>query len=83
MPVSAMDKQSPRYRKGVSCPHCHERRDDDRAARFAERQRQIDLARERGEAHIGQEMETLMRERREAKLRFKDGQRRSEAGNEE
>ena len=83
MPVSATDKQSPRYRKGVSCPHCHERRDEDRAARFAERQRQIDLARERGEQHIGQEMEPLMRERREAKLRFKDGQRRSEAGNEE
>ena len=83
MPVSAMDKQSPHYRKGVSCPHCYERRDEDRAARFAERQRQIDLARERGEQHIGQEMETLMRERREAKLRFKDGQRMSEAGNQE
>ncbi len=78
MPISGEDKQNPLYEKGVSCPHCHERRTGERARRLAERQRQIDLARERGEPHIGQDMTPLMRERRRAKLRHKREQRESE-----
>jgi len=79
MPISAADKKSPHYRKGVSCPHCHARQTSDRATRLAERERQISLARERGEAHIGQDMEPLMRERRQAKLRFKAEQRKTQS----
>ena len=82
MPVSETDMKSPHYRKGVSCPHCHDRHDDDRAARFAERQRQIDLARARGGQHIGQGVEALIREGRKAKLRHKNEQRRSDKSNE-
>ncbi len=75
MPISAADKQSPHYRKGVSCPHCHERQSGDRAKRFAERQRQVDLAQTRGEPHIGQDMTKLARDRRQQKLRHKEAQR--------
>ncbi len=78
MPISKEDKRSPLYEKGVSCPHCHSRQRGERTRRLAERQRQIDLARERGEPHIGQDMTPLMRERRQAKLRHKREQRESE-----
>ena len=78
MPISDEDKQSPLYEKGVSCPHCQERQTGERAKRFAERQRQVDLARARGEQHIGQDMAGLMRERRQQKLRHKREQRKSE-----
>ncbi|MGI9643108.1 MAG: rhodanese-related sulfurtransferase [Acidimicrobiia bacterium] len=41
------------YRTGVTCPECFDTITDDRKARFAERQRQIDLAAERGTQHLG------------------------------
>ena len=53
MPVSAGDKASPHYVDGVSCPHCHDARDEDQRAGYAERQRQVALAEARGEGHIG------------------------------
>jgi len=37
----------------VSCPACYSERSDDDRARFAERQRQIALAKKRGKQHIG------------------------------
>ena len=76
MPISDQDKQSPHYRKGISCPHCHQRQTSERAGRFAERQRQVDLARERGEQHIGQDMGALMQERKQTKKRHKGQQRK-------
>lgn len=55
-PMSSQDLESPDYREGVSCPKCIDDLDDERAGRLEERQRQVRLARERGEAHIGAEM---------------------------
>ena len=52
-PLSSEDLESPDYREGVSCPRCVNETDEDRRARLEERRRQILLARERGEAHIG------------------------------
>ena len=42
------------YVKGVSCPNCIEEFSAEDKARFAERQKQMQLARERGETHIGE-----------------------------
>ncbi|MGR6328658.1 oxygen-dependent tRNA uridine(34) hydroxylase TrhO [Sphingomonas sp. XXL09] len=53
MPVSPADRASPLYEEGVSCPHCHASRDTEAKARAAERHRQVTLAAERGEAHVG------------------------------
>jgi len=53
LPLSAADRGHSAYREGVSCPHCIHRFSDADRARFAERQRQLQLARSRGEAHIG------------------------------
>ncbi len=52
-PLSPADRASPHYTEGVSCPHCHARIDTDRRARLAERQRQVVLAEQRGERHVG------------------------------
>ncbi|MCF8707100.1 oxygen-dependent tRNA uridine(34) hydroxylase TrhO [Rhizorhapis sp. SPR117] len=53
MPLSPQDRASPLYVEGVSCPHCHDERDEAQRARYRERQRQIEAAQARGEAHIG------------------------------
>ena len=55
MPLSPADRELPSYRKGVSCRHCDDRLAPEDRERFSERQRQVDLARHRGEAHIGKE----------------------------
>ena len=55
-PLGPADRQHPAYREGVSCPQCLEQFSDDDRARFAERQRQIELAHGRGEAHVGAAM---------------------------
>jgi UPF0176 protein len=52
-PITEADKTSPFYERGVSCPRCHDMHTPEQKARFAERQRQVDLARERGEQHVG------------------------------
>ncbi len=52
-PLAAGDMASPDYREGVSCPACIGAFSDEDRARFAERQRQIALARERGGLHLG------------------------------
>lgn len=52
-PLSSEDLAAVAYREGVSCPHCIDELDDDRAARLEERRRQILLAERRGEKHIG------------------------------
>jgi len=53
-PITEDDKLTPAYEKGVSCPACIEEYNGADKARFAERQKQIGLARDRGEAHIGE-----------------------------
>ena len=52
-PLSNEDLASPDYREGVSCPRCIAGLDTERAGRLEERRRQVALARERGERHIG------------------------------
>jgi UPF0176 protein len=51
-PVTAADKASKAWEEGVSCPQCIDEFDAADRARFRERQRQIALARARGERHM-------------------------------
>lgn len=55
-PITETEKAHPLYVKGVSCPRCHNKMSDDQRARFAERQKQIELSRSRGQSHIGREV---------------------------
>ncbi len=52
-PLSSEDMLSPDFRQGVSCPKCVHMLDADRAVRLDERRRQVALAEQRGEKHIG------------------------------
>ncbi|MDJ0877968.1 MAG: rhodanese-related sulfurtransferase [Halieaceae bacterium] len=52
-PITEEDKQSPLYVKGVCCPYCHDKLSDEQKARFTERQKQVELAAQRNEQHIG------------------------------
>ncbi|MEL6678672.1 MAG: rhodanese-related sulfurtransferase [Pseudomonadota bacterium] len=51
-PLAPADLSHPSYRRGVSCHYCIDEYSDADRARFAERQRQIDLAKARGEDHL-------------------------------
>lgn len=53
MPLDAEARQSPKYVEGVACHHCHDVRTDEQRAAYAERQHQMDLAAEKGLAHVG------------------------------
>ena len=52
-PITEQDKLSDKYQKGVCCPSCYDTLSDEQKARFRERQKQVELARQRGEAHVG------------------------------
>ena len=52
-PLTQEDKQRASFEHGVSCLHCIDAYDDADRARFRERQKQIRLSKERGQAHIG------------------------------
>jgi UPF0176 protein len=47
-PLRPEDRLSPYYVEGVSCAKCHDERTEADRARYAERQRQVELARRRG-----------------------------------
>jgi len=55
-PLSADDQRHPDYEVGVCCPHCVSERPAAARAGFRERQRQILLAEQRGQKHIGAAM---------------------------
>jgi UPF0176 protein len=52
-PITAEEKTSPKYQAGVSCPNCYDSLTPEKRAAALERQKQVELARQRGEAHIG------------------------------
>ena len=52
-PITEEDKRSDKYQKGICCPLCFDKLTDEQMARFRERQKQMELAEQRGEAHIG------------------------------
>ena len=52
-PLSTEELKSPDYREGVSCPRCINELDSERAERLEERRKQVALAKQRGDKHIG------------------------------
>jgi UPF0176 protein len=53
MPLTEADRASPRFERHVCCPRCFDRLTPEKRAGLLERARQIELAAERGERHIG------------------------------
>jgi len=56
-PISEEDLWSPHYERGVSCPHCYSTLTPQKRASARERQKQEDIARRRGQKHIGAVMD--------------------------
>lgn len=52
-PITEEQKKSNYYVRGVSCPRCYDSLTDEQKLRFAEREKQVQLAKQRGEEHIG------------------------------
>ncbi|CAN7580918.1 rhodanese-related sulfurtransferase [Pseudorhodoferax sp. LjRoot39] len=52
-PLGPDERASALFVDGVQCPHCAARRDDRQRQGYRERQRQVELAAARGQAHIG------------------------------
>ncbi|GAA3565601.1 MAG: rhodanese-related sulfurtransferase [Pseudomonadales bacterium] len=66
-PITDADKQRPEYRQGVSCHQCADSLTEAQKARFAEREKQMQLARQRGETHVGGEAAHIIAERKARK----------------
>ena len=53
MPITKNDQLSPKYEAGISCPNCFDLKTPEQKKRYADRQKQIDLAKQRNENHLG------------------------------
>ena len=53
MPITEAEKKLDTYIEGISCLHCHDQVTEEQKQRYAQRQKQVKLAKARGEAHIG------------------------------
>jgi len=51
-PISPDERQSPNFEEGVSCSNCYDSLSNYDRDRFRERQKQINLAKDRGESHF-------------------------------
>ena len=54
-PLSPAEMKSAQYTPGISCPYCYDKVSEEKRASLMERQRQVLLAKQRGEAHIGEQ----------------------------
>ncbi|WP_010322763.1 rhodanese-related sulfurtransferase [Marinobacterium stanieri] len=75
MPITEEDKASDQYEQGVSCPHCHDRLTERQRERFLQREKQAQLAKARGEIHIGADANDTIEKRRQQKLAEREAQR--------
>ena len=76
-PITEEDKQSDQYLPGVSCPACYNSSSDTQRRRFEEREKQMRLAEQRGEAHIGTDARLQAKRNKKLKLQARESQRRN------
>ncbi len=69
LPITEAEKSSPHYEQGVSCPHCYDKVSAEQKARFSEREKQVALAKQRGETHIGKEAAKILANKRAEKIK--------------
>ena len=53
-PLSPTEMLSAQYTAGISCPYCYDTLTEEKRASLTERQKQVILAKQRGETHIGE-----------------------------
>lgn len=74
-PLSPADREHPHFIEGQSCHHCFNRLSQRQQQRVAERQKQVQLAQQRGSHHLGSDATEVMRQRRTTKAAQKHQQR--------
>lgn len=74
MPITEDDKLKPQYSKGISCHHCFDKLTNEQKERFAEREKQVALAKQRGEEHIGSEAVKVLHKRKQEKVAKRQAQ---------
>ncbi|RDV26010.1 rhodanese-related sulfurtransferase [Alteromonas aestuariivivens] len=67
LPITEEDKQSDKYEPGVSCPHCYGTHTEEQIERFREREKQVQLAKQRNEEHVGTDARLIMEQKRQEK----------------
>lgn len=75
LPITEEDKTSIKYAHGVSCPHCFDKLSHAQKQRFWQREKQVQLAKARGEEHIGSASIEASNKNRRAKINKKEEQR--------
>ena len=63
-PITKEDTLHPHYEKGASCPRCFGTKDENQIARYREREKQVQLAKKRGQEHIGDDAIKVMKKNR-------------------
>jgi UPF0176 protein len=71
LPITNEDKTSDKYQPGVSCPACYDTKSEAQKSRFHEREKQMQLAKQRGEHHIGGEVRFEAKQRKINKIESK------------
>lgn len=76
LPISEEDKKSSHYQHGVCCPNCYDKITEKQKQRFAEREKQMQLAKQRHESHIGSDVEEFSQKHRLEKEKKKEDQKK-------
>lgn len=71
-PITEKDKQHPHYALGISCHQCYDEKDEEQRRRYAERQKQVELADDLGIPHMGGDIAQLAQQRRVHKQLLKE-----------
>jgi len=75
LPITDQDMLDTKYQAGVSCPSCYDSVTPEAKQRFAEREKQMQLAKLRGESHLGAGVSETIIKRREDKESIRQEQK--------
>jgi UPF0176 protein len=75
LPITEQDMTDTKYQAGVSCPFCYDSVTPEAKQRFAEREKQMQLAKLRGESHLGAGVSETINKRREDKESIRQEQK--------
>lgn len=69
LPITEQDMLSEKFEAGVTCPKCFGKHSEEQLARFREREKQVRLAKQRNEEHVGSEAQKVISQKRRQKAK--------------
>ncbi|MCJ8337856.1 MAG: rhodanese-related sulfurtransferase [Pseudomonadales bacterium] len=79
LPLTEQQLQHQKYTQGISCEFCFDSQSKEQRERFSQRELQMQLAEQRGEAHIGGDAVATINKRRQQKQKLREAQREHSA----